>query len=239
MDTKKARAILDKINPLLDRVEAGSAGSQLDRDILLDYIRQLYDSVMFPSAVEAVKNEPVLPPTPTPPPAPKPEEKKPVIVYQEEPKPQPKVETPPPPPALKPIVETPKPVVEAPKPVFEAPKPVPPPPAPAKKPASSEEVEALFAFSIGTDISEKLAMSPIKDLKSSMSINDRILYVNELFAGSSPTFEATLDSLNRFTSFAEAKTYLIDNFVSNNNWLVKEKAKSAKGFAKLVYRRYL
>jgi len=181
-------------------------------------------------------SEPVaVAPTP-PPPAPKPSYKPPRIIelpdsLKEEiataPTPPP---VPTPPPAPKP---TPPPAPK-PTPVVQAPTP-PPAPKPEPIPANLEE---LFAQGAAKELSDRLAGTPIKDIKRAMGINERVLTLNELFDGNNRDFEKTLESLNGLSNYQEAKAYLAENAAVKYNWMDGSKIKKAKKFLKLVKRRY-
>ena len=96
----------------------------------------------------------------------------------------------------------------------------------------------LFAEDKITELSDKLALTPIKDLTKSMGINERIFTQQELFGNNAEIFSQTLDSLNKCQSFAEAKEYLIENVIGANDWTADHKIKKAATFIKLVKRKF-
>jgi hypothetical protein len=77
---------------------------------------------------------------------------------------------------------------------------------------------------------------PIKDLKAAISLNDKLLFVKDLFNGYSLAYSEAIEIVNRFTSFEEADRFLKTNYVVKNNWEGK-KATSDKFYA-LLKRRY-
>jgi hypothetical protein len=83
-----------------------------------------------------------------------------------------------------------------------------------------------------------LADLPIADLRRAIALNDRLLLTRELFASDGQTFEATINALNSFTQFEDAKIYLLENCVIRYGWLDKKRIDAAKNFIKLVRRRY-
>ena len=103
----------------------------------------------------------------------------------------------------------------------------------------SEELEALFEIKTGTELSDKLSLSPIKDLRKSMGVNERIFTINELFNGDQRLFDEVILHLNNLSNFDSAASYLKEKVARDNDWDNKEKKKKAEHFIRLIYRRYL
>jgi len=82
------------------------------------------------------------------------------------------------------------------------------------------------------DIGEKLQLQPLSDIKSAIGINDKFLFINELFGGSSDEFEAMVGLLNQLSSMEEAQQSL-----EKYGW--EKENETAQSFIKLVSRRYL
>ncbi|MBL4623986.1 MAG: hypothetical protein JKY42_02415 [Flavobacteriales bacterium] len=82
------------------------------------------------------------------------------------------------------------------------------------------------------DIGKRLQQQPISDIKSAIGINDKFLYINELFGGSSEEFEAMVSLLNQFTSLEEARQSL-----EKYGW--EKENETTQSFLTLVTRRYL
>lgn len=97
-------------------------------------------------------------------------------------------------------------------------------------------------FTINQRISVQMAekstpvAAPISDLKGAITLNDKLLYVQDLFNGYSLAYSEAIDILNRFTSFAEAERFLTTNYVTKNNW--QNKPATAEKFYALLRRRY-
>lgn len=184
----------------------------------------------------ATRREPavVAPPSPPepapiyvapPPPAPLPPEPAPVYVAPPAPKPEPApVYVAPPPPAPKP----------EPAPVYVA-----PPPPPVHRPHFNPDAEALFEEKKAREHSEKLAQTRIADLsRGAISVNDRLLFANQLFGGNGNLLNETLAALNHCSGFAEAKDYLLQHCVERFQWADKGRQEFAKNFIQLVRRRF-
>jgi len=254
MKPQQVRILLEKINALHKSIDLDEGAiSAIERDLMLSYIRQLYDIYL-----NAGQRSNAVPPEDAPANIQQPENPAP----QERPRPEPIRRNPYKPPR---IIEIPdrEEVAKAP------PKKTPPPshtpktePAPAPEleksqsrveattttpPARQEpapvasdqpQLRLLFEQRQATELSEKLSESPISDLTKSMSINDRLLYMNELFAKNMQHLEDTLRQLNGYRDMKEAQPLLFD-LARRHDWLDEEKQDTAKDFIKMVRRRYI
>ncbi len=77
---------------------------------------------------------------------------------------------------------------------------------------------------------------PITDLKSAINLNDKLLYIKDLFNGYSLAYSEAVEIANRFNSFEEAERFLKTNYVVKNNW--ESKPTTAEKFYALLKRRY-
>lgn len=258
MDLQKFKILLDKINALYKNMSADARNiSSIEKDLMRSYVLQLYDAILDATPAAAPKTPEALPLVEIPRPAPKIQLTKPEpppLRAEPAPTPVPKPEparvtSPPPKP---PVVETPPPIREpepSPAPRMAAPttppgQEAPPPPKPeplAPKPAPvalDDELEEIFAFSSAKELSEKLSELPIADIKKAMGLNEKIFTQNELFGADQALFDRTMDVLNQFKSYEEAKNYLAQNIAGKYGWTGKDKKSKAKNFVKLVKRRY-
>lgn len=239
MDLHKTKIYLDKLNREYARMSRDpDTIVRIDVDIMASYVRELYDAILSDTIHVAPKTEIHVPR--------KPAVSKPPVAY-EPPVPMPAQPVEPPPPPPPPIYEQaapppPPPVVE------ETPAPAAPPvviepkPQPVVSSQSTDHVpsgvEVLFEEKQAKELSDKLSDLPIADLKKAIALNDRLLLTRELFAGDGQVFESAIASLNSFTHFSEAKNYLIDHCVIRYGWLDKKRVEEAKGFIRLIRRRY-
>ncbi len=99
--------------------------------------------------------------------------------------------------------------------------------------------KVLFHRDAQNELSEKLGLSPITDLRRALGINDKLLIVNQLFQGKQEAFQETIDVLNAKYSFSEAQSYLIRYVIDKYEWLDEERQPQARDFIKLVERRFL
>jgi hypothetical protein len=89
----------------------------------------------------------------------------------------------------------------------------------------------------GSRVTEHLhAQQPITDLKQAITLNDKLLYIKDLFNGYNLAYSEAIDILNRFNSFDEADKFLRTNYAVKNDWEGK-KATTDK-FYNLLRRRY-
>jgi len=106
-------------------------------------------------------------------------------------------------------------------------------------PSIPQEMIELFETSNGSELSDKLANAPIKDLTKAMGINEKIFTVKELFGGNQEEMDNILTALNGLSDFEEAKSVLMRSVASKYDWHETAKQKKAKNFIKLVRRRYV
>jgi len=62
------------------------------------------------------------------------------------------------------------------------------------------------------DISSKLQSQAIKSISGSLGINDKFLFIRELFAGNAESFRHTMDELDDARNFNDAYSLLSDKF---------------------------
>jgi hypothetical protein len=233
MDFLKTKIYLDKLNREFSRMNKDPENvARIDEDIMLSYVRELYDALLTDASQSASA------PTREQAPAPKKSTlaKAPEPAEIEAPAPASPPPVQPPPPVV--VRETPPPVVEAKAPVDEPePQPVVPP-KPAASSAAPPEAEALFEEKQVKELSDKLSDLPITDLKRAIALNDRLLLTRELFSGDAQSFEMAINTLNSFSSFEDARLYMLENCVLRYGWLDKKRIDAAKSFIKLVRRRY-
>jgi hypothetical protein len=88
--------------------------------------------------------------------------------------------------------------------------------------------------SVGTEIKLK----PITDLRTAIGINEKFIFVRDLFNGNREAFEQALNGINQATDHAEAERFINDGPASSYNWKSQNKFVRAD-FMELVQRRFL
>jgi hypothetical protein len=232
MDKEKARILIHKINALYKNIDANTPGvSPLERDLMLSYLRQFYETIALS---QSQNKAPV-------------KEVQPIKEVQPEKEMQPLNE-------VQPIKEV-QPENEVKKevsslgqergvanvepekkPTEYVATPVAPQPA---EPTSDNELAHLFIWQEPSNLAERLASQAITNLSfSTFSMNERLLYTNDLFGKNSAEMEEAVKMLNNFTHFDQAKVFLL-NIGRQHDWHKEERKDAAKSFINTVRRRFL
>jgi hypothetical protein len=96
--------------------------------------------------------------------------------------------------------------------------------------------EVVAEVITNTELQEKLALDPIKDLKAAIGINDKFQFTATLFNGDEKAFEMAVKTINGFKIYAEAQFWIKSNLREQNKW--NETAEVVKAFDLLVKRRF-
>ncbi|MBN2212997.1 MAG: hypothetical protein JW723_02030 [Bacteroidales bacterium] len=62
------------------------------------------------------------------------------------------------------------------------------------------------------DLSTRLQTKPISNIQNAIGLNDKFLFINELFDGETDKYNQTIEILNNATHFNEAYNYLVEKF---------------------------
>lgn len=89
---------------------------------------------------------------------------------------------------------------------------------------------------IQTELAQSLKDEPIKDLKRAIGVNDRFLFINELFRGDEAMYERSIKTINNFSIFAEAEYWIKRELKVKIGW--KDSDAVVKQFDQLVRRRF-
>lgn len=89
---------------------------------------------------------------------------------------------------------------------------------------------------IKIEISEKLTETPVKDLKKAIGINDRFLYINDLFRGDEAMYERSIKTINGFSIWPEAEYWIRRELKTKLGWT--DENGTVKQFDQLVKRRF-
>ncbi len=242
MDLQKAKILLKKINVLHKSMGADKEHiTPIEKDLMLDYVRQLYDIFLEQTPVPKRATEPkpeIIEPAPCPEPKKEVPQKtsssEPELAQTEEIKETPASAKSYNAPRLIELSDSLKQFAESEAAVSDAKTPS----RSAKPKVDDEELESLFKIPKAKELSDKLSAMPIKDLKKAMGINERIFTINELFGGEKPVYDEVIDTLNNLDNFEQAKAYLINHVSIKYKWTAKGKKKKATNFIKLVRRRF-
>jgi len=87
-----------------------------------------------------------------------------------------------------------------------------------------------------TELMHVLKDSPIKDLRKGIGINDRFVFINELFRGDEPMYERSIKTINSFNIYQEAEYWMNRELMIKLGW--DETRETVKHFYQLVRRRF-
>jgi hypothetical protein len=82
------------------------------------------------------------------------------------------------------------------------------------------------------DVSSKMQSKPIKDLSKAIGVNDKFLFIRELFDGNKEHYHEAIQLLNEIPDYEEAENYLKETF--DWNW----EAPVTKKFIELIKRKF-
>ena len=113
------------------------------------------------------------------------------------------------------------------------------------KEGMKESVEVMEAYNAINDafsnsessLADTLGKKPIENLTTSIGVNEKFLYTNNLFNGSAEDFNEQIHFLNEQNSLTIAMDYLHKTLVQKYNW--NTKSKQVKKFIDLIERRYM
>ena len=90
---------------------------------------------------------------------------------------------------------------------------------------------------VRTELAEKLKDGPIKDLRKAIGVNDRFLFINELFRGDEAMYERSIKTINNFSILAEAEYWIRRELKIKIGWSDADPV--VKQFDQLVRRRFI
>jgi hypothetical protein len=87
-----------------------------------------------------------------------------------------------------------------------------------------------------TEVVRKLSEAPVKDLKKAIGINDRFVFMNELFRGDETMYERSIKTINNFPVYAEAQFWMERELKIKLGW--DDESPATQEFYALVKRRF-
>jgi hypothetical protein len=87
-----------------------------------------------------------------------------------------------------------------------------------------------------TEVAHKLTTTPIKDLKKAIGINDRFVFMSELFKNDEVMYERSLKTINNFTVYEEAAYWMDRELKLKLAW--DDSKELVQEFYQLVRRRF-
>lgn len=114
---------------------------------------------------------------------------------------------------------------------------------PLEKPSAKNEIPFEYPESLNDrlkevkiELSEKLTEAPIKDLRKAIGVNDRFLFINELFRGDEAMYERSIKTIQNFSIFAEAEFWIRRELKVKIGW--HDNHPVVKQFDQLIRRRF-
>lgn len=89
---------------------------------------------------------------------------------------------------------------------------------------------------VKTDVADALTEAPVRDLKKAIGINDRFLYINELFRGDESMYERSIKTINGFSILPEAEYWIQRELKVKLGW--RDGNETVQQFNQLVRRRF-
>lgn len=87
-----------------------------------------------------------------------------------------------------------------------------------------------------TELSQSLTSAPIKDLKKAIGVNDRFLFLNELFRGDEAMYERSIKTIQNFSIYPEAEFWIRRELKVKIGWEASDPV--VKQFDELIKRRF-
>ncbi len=87
-----------------------------------------------------------------------------------------------------------------------------------------------------TELVEVLKETPIKDLRKAIGINDRFLFINDLFRGDEAMYERSIKTINSFNIYPEAEYWISRELKVKLGW--DNELPVVAHFDQLVKRRF-
>ena len=86
------------------------------------------------------------------------------------------------------------------------------------------------------ELAETLKETPIRDLRKAIGVNDRFVFISELFRGDEAMYERSIKTINGFNIYAEAEYWINRELKTKIGW--DDSRDIVKHFYKLVKRRF-
>ena len=86
------------------------------------------------------------------------------------------------------------------------------------------------------DLGDLLKGTPIKDLRKAIGINDRFVFISELFRGDEAMYERSIKTINSFNIFPESEYWINRELIVKLGW--DQESETVRHFYQLVKRRF-
>lgn len=107
---------------------------------------------------------------------------------------------------------------------------------PIVEPTPTKPVQSLNELLAQTNNQKEPVVVPILDLKQGINLNEKLLFIKDLFNGYHLAYSEAIDIVNKMKNFETADTFLQSNYAVKNNWAAKQS--SVDQFYQLLNRRF-
>ncbi len=87
-----------------------------------------------------------------------------------------------------------------------------------------------------TELASALQSAPVRDLKKAIGLNDRYLFISELFRGDENMYERSIKTINNFSIYPEAEYWIQRELKVKLGW--RENKDAVRLFDQIVKRRF-
>lgn len=87
-----------------------------------------------------------------------------------------------------------------------------------------------------TELLEVLKETPVKDLRKAIGINDRFIFIDDLFRGDEAMYERSIKTINSFNIYPEAEYWITRELKVKLGW--DNESKTVQHFDHIVKRRF-
>ncbi|MBC7866205.1 MAG: hypothetical protein H7X88_01615 [Gloeobacteraceae cyanobacterium ES-bin-316] len=117
--------------------------------------------------------------------------------------------------------------------------PVPAPPAEIHEMISREQTASLNEKlkQAKIELGDSLVEAPIKDLRKAIGVNDRYLFINDLFRGDEVMYERSIKTINGFSIYPEAEYWIKRELKLKIGW--DDTNEVVQQFDQLIRRRFI
>lgn len=96
--------------------------------------------------------------------------------------------------------------------------------------------DLLAGKNSANNLAEESPRTPITDLKRAITLNEKLLYIKDLFNGYNLAYSEAIDLINKMPDFKTADNFLKNNYAVKNNWEAKQS--TVTQFYELIKQRF-
>jgi len=93
---------------------------------------------------------------------------------------------------------------------------------PIVQPIQSKSAPTLNELLAKSNQPVELPKTPVTDLKQAINLNEKLLFIKDLFNGYNLAYSEAIDLVNKMNSFEAADAFLQSNYAVKNNWASKQ-----------------